>query len=241
MKRLVYLPVLLTQIVVLECCRQNTTSASPDLAYGTTLIYEEDLSRSTDMKGTRVTLEGESLETSTDSAGKWIIWNPPHHPFTVAVSRPGYGTNKFEVREYDGGEVSNVGLPLYHEPLYTVSSIQVSIAGDSIAVSGSPTTEPSYRHWYFLYFGKTPPLSNNPSTWLGSVGTIRVIEGETGFHAWTTRSSLLTEGVQSNDTVHVAVFSGSSTYSGYFMQSAAKYVVTTGISSVPKRTMFVLP
>jgi len=238
---LAFVTLLLFSMIVSEACKNDTASASIDRITGTTIIAEESLSVGLDMKGTRVKIEGESIETSTNSLGKWTIFNPPHRTFTIAVSHPGYGTNKFAVTDYNGSEVPNINLPLFHEPTYVVDTVEIAIDSEAISVYGSPSFEPPYRHWYFLYFGKRPPISTDPTSWIGNVGTIHVIEDETGFEATASRSVLLAGGMKANDTVHVAVYSGASTYSGYFSQSAGKFVVSTGISIVPKRTTFVLP
>jgi hypothetical protein len=238
---IVFVLFLVLSASILQFCKDNPTSVPSERVYGTSTISNEDLSQPSDMHGTRVVIEGESLETLTDSAGKWTIWNPPHRPFTIVVSRSGYGENKFDVSEFNGGEVSNVWLPLYHEPSYTVASVEVSIAGDTITISGNPSAEPTYRHWYFLYWGRVPPVSNDPSTWIGVGGAIRVLEGETGFRAWSTRSYLLGQGLKSGDTVHVAVYPGSSTFQNYWNTSMGCGIVGTGIGQIPKRTSFVLP
>src|SRR5512140_2747437 len=110
MKHLVLCSVLSALLLIVEGCPNNTpTESTPvDRAYGRTTLQQEDMTVMADNGGVSVVIEGTTLRTTTDHNGNWSIANPPHHSFAIAVSKPGFGVNKFYFEQYSGGSLSDV-------------------------------------------------------------------------------------------------------------------------------------
>ena len=102
--RLTYWILLCSAITIIAGCGDDvivTQGVRPAISGKVTLYYTDSIKYLTDKSGVVATIEGTQYSATSDTAGKWNIYDIPPGIYTVMQTKPGFDTIK-ETIEYPG-------------------------------------------------------------------------------------------------------------------------------------------
>jgi hypothetical protein len=166
-----------------------------------------------------VSIDGTSLQTITDSAGKWSFPGMETGIYNFTFVRKGYETTKLVQVQFTGGADRDVATTdLCQAPSFYVDSIWQRIVADTIkdtakiqlgAQLDTAIWAPTVPYRVFLFLGSDTSVSSNPSTYWTVVNSTMAFEnGVDSTSIALTVSSLVNDGFVAGDTVYIAAYAG---------------------------------
>jgi hypothetical protein len=216
----------LAATIVVACKKDNSTENPKETVTGYVFYYDINGSRSSDNSGIAVSIEGDTVSTTTNSSGRWTISNLETGTYTFAFSKPGYGTMKVFGKNLAGGYQSVDTMALYPIPQYTITiPVDSAPPAGGIYVYGIfHGTLPSAPGFH-MFFGKDSNVSADQATYSydyasSMTGAVESIPFEVVFP-----NELFTQhGFASGDTVYVVAYTDYLIQLTYNSEGTAKYL-----------------
>jgi hypothetical protein len=209
MKTINPLIILLFAITVLVACKKDDSKETPmEVVTGYVHYYDINGRRSADNSGITVSIEGDTVSTTTNSNGRWTLSKLNTGTYTFAFSKPGYGTMKVYGMNLAGGYQSVDTMALYPIPQYTITiPVDSAPPAGGIYVYGIfHGTIPSAPGFH-MFFGKDSNVSADQATYSydyasSMTGSVESIPFEVVFP-----NELFTQnGFASGDTVYLVAY-----------------------------------
>ena len=210
MLRIQQLMFLFFAIAVIYGCKKSVSPKIPmEVVTGYCYRYDIERIKSTDHAGITVSINGDSVSTTTNSNGSWIISDLKTGTYTFTFSNPGFGTMKVFGRRLIGGYQSLDDVSLYPVPLYTITLSTDSVSSDGFGVylygffSGPVPLTPCLH----LFFGKNKNVSSDPAGYIYDLamdieGALENVEFEIVFPA----EIFISNGFHAGDTAYVGAY-----------------------------------
>ncbi len=196
--------ILLMALTVTFACHKDNSPVIPlQEVAGYTCFYDLNGIKSTDNSGITVSLEGDTVSTITKSDGSWHFSHLKQGIYTIAFSKPGFGTMKIVGANLVGGYRLFDAIGLCPIPLYGTIISNVSInPGNTVHIDGDFTGTLPIRPCCHLFFGKTSDVLSDPENYLQDLPICIPGSFETVF----TDQILRDKGFNSGDSVYVVAY-----------------------------------
>ncbi len=174
-----------------------------------------------DYSGITVTAEGTGISAVTGADGRWVLSSLRTGTYTVAFSKPLYGTTKYVGFQFVGGEPTWLGtMYLYVVPMHTVTGFSANVSSGNVNLAGSyaGTVPVGYRS-VRIFAGLTASVSSDPGTYLATYNNT-VYSTSTTFSFSPSVSSLLGNSFSSGQTVYLVAY----TENAFANESSASYL-----------------
>ena len=231
---------LLLGLFFMTCDKDN--SIGPPSATGTiqglVWIFDEQCSGLLTPAGLKVFIEG-TRDTAVVQGNHWEFRYLHAGTYTVTAALGGFGYSSVHNVKILGHDTVSIYHNLFNAPTYRIELASITSNQSSVVLSGVLSGTVNHK-FVAAYFGRSSPVCDTSSTWLFMV-PILMDNGipTSAFSQTVGRTELSAAGFTTGDTVHVALYPGACTAS-YFYQADSTGVVTTGISSQPRRLVFVI-
>ena len=206
--------------------------------FGFVNLTKQDGTAMLDRSGVQVTIEGTSVSTNPDSAGRWVLSNLKTGTYNISLSKSGFGTAKAISYQFiGGGDVYFGKWVLYQIPDYYVSALTDTLIGASVEIHGRMSGNAAYRRNVIVFFGSdsTGPGFNNfsvsaPLSVRAGDSTFLIPVGVQSLHSW---------GFQSGSVAYLAAytFTGITSYDDTFTGQR----VYTSFNATVARTRIAVP
>jgi hypothetical protein len=193
-----------------------------------------------DYSGVRVWLQGTTIETISDTRGRWKFSNVPTRTYNIAYSKEGFGTYvDYGFQFVGGGDVLARNIPLYRVPDCPMVLDDMRQEENSIfAFAHSECPDSLARDRAVFYFSNSPNVSSENYSY--------ALANESSFPSMTVVVGLDLRDVNKyaepeldlEDSVYVIAYSyGGGSYSSLDGRSQ----VYTSLNPTPSRRLAILP
>jgi hypothetical protein len=202
-KRTQFMILLLALTVTFGCKKDKSTVIPLQEVAGYTYFYDLNGIKSTDNSGITVSLEGDTVSTITKSDGSWHFSHLQQGTYTIAFSKPGFGTMKIVGINLIGGYRLLDDIALCPIPLYStfISNLSAN-PGNTVHINGDFAGTLPIRPCCHLFFGKTSDVLSDPENYLQDMPIC--ISGS--FDCVFTDQILRDAGFKSGDSVYVVAY-----------------------------------
>ena len=206
-------------------------------------LYEEDGSQINDKSGVRVSIEGRNNFAFTNTEGRYHLENVSAGIFNIVYEKEGFGLNKIIAREFVGGGDAFINsIQLMKLPSFNVTSLNIStvLGSADLTISGNISNVQSYSRYVISFFGKSENVSNDPQNYLMATHIYVYKDSASFTSSWSNlNESLLAVGFNSGETIYVAAYSSSLTYS-YTPDPITGRLFYYNVGSLPAKANFML-
>lgn len=243
MKKLQFVLTTILLFSFLVSCTDTVVPVLTGSISGFVDLYEEDGSQINDKSGVKISIEGRNNFAFTNSDGRYHLENVSAGIFNIVYEKEGFGLNKIIAREFVGGGNAFINsIPLLKLPNFNVTSLNIIKAQGSsdLTISGNISNAKSYSRYVISFFGKSENVSNDPQNYLMATHIYVYRDSTTFTSSWSNlNESLLAVGFNSGETIYVAAYSSSLTYS-YTPDPITGRLFYYNVGSSPAKANFIL-
>ncbi len=134
---------------------------------GYAYLFDLTGARATDQSGITVTVEGTDISAVTGVDGRWVLSNLTTGTYTLAFSKPGYGTAKSPAYQFVGGGQAWYGTKnIYQTPPYPPEGFGITAVAGDITVYGTLGGPlPNSNRGVRFFFGDSISVSSAPASY----------------------------------------------------------------------------
>ncbi len=208
-------------------CEGEDGPAGPSLTgqlIGYAYLYDLAAVRATDQSGITVVAEGTSVTATTASDGRWVLSGLPTGTYTIAFSKPGYGSPKrISFQFVGGGQTSFGSMALFQLPGFTIGTLTATVASGVVNIRGTVTGSlPDAYRVVRIFIGTTASVSSDPSNYAFTMLTAASDTG-TIFTTSATSQIFANYGFTVGQTAYIVAYPEAISSSAYLDLSTGKY------------------